>query len=334
MRTPPSLGQSSVKTTTQCAAPVRLDFSMYDRRISLNDAECERIAGVASEGYSLHIRLNDPLLRLLKPLRDCLKPTGAQKSQYSFLREVIAEMHHRQTAFWEWRGDAWVAVYDRCVATSTANTLQHIMAMAAILCNVDLADLRNRDRKILRRYALCVKVFGRDPVDESLDMVVNELKRMGYSGYFHGEVRFTLCELFLFHKNPYAGSLTADCLEKLRARPVPDCLKEATYMISHALVSLGVMSAPLRPYVKKPRKKLLEESHSLSDEWFLWCKRWFETSTLRQTTKHSHFYRLLVVGRWLYAKHPSVTRPDQWTRQLAAEYIATNRPNEGRAVYR
>ena len=56
-------------------------------------------------------------------------------------------------------------------------------------------------------------------------------------------------------------------------------------MISHALVSLGVMSSPLGPYVKKPRKKLLEEHHSLSEEWFSWSKRWFETSTLRPTTR-------------------------------------------------
>lgn len=65
------------------------------------------------------------------------------------------------------------------------------MAMAAILCNVDLADLRNRDRKILRRYALSVKVFGHQPIDESLDLVLNELRRIGYSGYFHKEDRFT-----------------------------------------------------------------------------------------------------------------------------------------------
>jgi integrase len=67
----------------------------------------------------------------------------------------------------------------------------------------------------------------------------------------------------------------------------------------------------------------LDEYHSLSDEWFSWCKRWFETSTLRLSTRRSHFYRLLVAGRWLHAKHPSVRRPDQWSRQLAAEYIAT-----------
>jgi hypothetical protein len=189
-----------MKSTVQIEPPLRLDFSQYDRRISLDHAERERITGVAADGDTLHVRLNDPLLRLLKSLRDCLNLTGAQESQHSFLREIVVEIHQRQAAFWAWKEEAWVAVYNRCVGTSTANTLQHIMAMAAILCNIDLADLRNRDRKILRRYALSVKVFGREPVDESLNLVMNELKRMGYSGYFHHEVHFTLCELFLSHR--------------------------------------------------------------------------------------------------------------------------------------
>ena len=67
------------------------------------------------------------------------------------------------------------------------------------------------------------------------------------------------------------------------------------------LVSLGVMFSPLSSYVKKPPRRLLEEHHSLSEEWFSWCKRWFETSTLRPATRRSHFYRVLEAGRWLQA---------------------------------
>ncbi len=43
---------------------------------------------------------------------------------------------------------------------------------------------------------------------------------------------------------------------------------------------------------------------------------------LRRATKRSVRCRLRVVGRWLKSKHPDVSRPDQWTRQLAAEYVA------------
>ena len=177
-------------------------------------------------------------------------------------------------------------------------------------------------------------MFGREPIDESLELVMNELKRMRYSGYFHQEVRFTLCELFLANRTPYARSLTADCLEELRARPVPNCLKEATYMISHALVSLGVMSCPLSPYVKKPRKKLLEEHHSLSEEWFSWCKRWFETSTLRPTTRRSHFYRLLVAEALAPRETPSGRSPRSMEPSISRRVHSGDQPNEGGSICR
>jgi hypothetical protein len=66
------------------------------------------------------------------------------------------------------------------------------------------------------------------------------------------------------------------------------------------------------------------ETGSISPEWLSWCKRWYETSTLRPSTRRSTNYRLLVVGRWLKTMHPEVSRPDQWTRQLAAEYVAAS----------
>jgi hypothetical protein len=61
---------SRKETPTQCALPARLDLGQYDQRVTLNHAERERIAGVASDVDSLHLRLGDPLARLLSPLKD------------------------------------------------------------------------------------------------------------------------------------------------------------------------------------------------------------------------------------------------------------------------
>ena len=92
-------------------------------------------------------------------------------------------------------------------------------------------------------------------------------------------------------------------------------------MLSHAFVALGILSAPLTPYLsRKPRRCV--DFRSIDPEWLSWCTRWHETSTLRPSTKRSVRCRLRVVGRWLKSKHPEVSRPDQWTRQLAAEYVA------------
>lgn len=167
-------------------APPRFKLDLYDRSPVLTSEGRERIAAVAIEQQTLHFRLNDPLTRLLVPLRDCLFLTGAKRSQYSLLRELVTEMQVRQKAFWAWREEEWSSLFRRRKNTgTTSNTLQHVMAMAAILCEVDLHKLRNEARSIIRRYALTTQIFGREPVDTSIELVHAELKRLGYTGYFH-----------------------------------------------------------------------------------------------------------------------------------------------------
>jgi len=299
----------------------RFDLSGYDRSPALNSRERFRIAAIVA-GESLHLRLDDPLTRLMEPCKACLRLTRAQPSQYSLLRHLVAEMEARQSAFWSWRKPEWTSLYCRCKeAKIAANTLQHVMAMAALFCGIDLPELRNRERRILRRYSLTVKIFGRDPVDQSIGMVHTELKRLGYTGYFHPEVRNALCELFLVNHSADLETLTTESLEAMRAQECANSLKQATFMISHAFVGLGRMPRPLRPYNPLGTRPITENG-SIDPQWLAWCNRWHGTSTLRPSSRNGVRSRLLVVGRWLKATHPEVSSPDQWTRQLAAEYVA------------
>jgi hypothetical protein len=55
----------------------RFDVGPYDRSPVLTGIERARIAAVAA-GESLHLRLDDPLTRLMNPLRACLCLTAAQ----------------------------------------------------------------------------------------------------------------------------------------------------------------------------------------------------------------------------------------------------------------
>ena len=180
---------------------VRFDVSRFDQTPEFTVRERERVAAVAA-GESLHLRLGDPLARLLEPLKACLRLTEAQQSQHSLLRHLVVEMHESGTVFWVWKEKSWISVYGRCKgAQSTANTLQHVLAMAALLCAVDLPGLRNLERRILRRRSLASKIFGREAVDRSISRVQAELKRVGYTGYFHLEVQNALCELFLVNRD-------------------------------------------------------------------------------------------------------------------------------------
>ena len=57
-------------------------------------------------------------------------------------------------------------------------------------------------------------------------------------------------------------------------------------------------------------------------EWLCWSKRWRDTSTLRPNTRRRVFHLLCKTGRWLAHTHPEILTPADWTRELAAEYVA------------
>jgi integrase len=60
----------------------------------------------------------------------------------------------------------------------------------------------------------------------------------------------------------------------------------------------------------------------VAPEWASWCKRWYDTSTLAPQTRRGYYYELLKAGRWLQVQHPEIVRPDQWTREIAAGFVA------------
>jgi hypothetical protein len=56
--------------------------------------------------------------------------------------------------------------------------------------------------------------------------------------------------------------------------------------------------------------------------WAGWCERWREASSLPDLTRDTYYSFLLGVGCWLAGAHPEVHTPEQWTEQVAADYVA------------
>ena len=69
----------------------------------------------------------------------------------------------------------------------------------------------------------------------------------------------------------------------------------------------------------RPRSDMLS---TVPPEWAEWALRWRKFSTHEPGTIRTMFSVILIAGRWAAEKHPDVIAPDQWTRDMAAEYIA------------
>jgi len=175
-------------------------------------------------------------------------------------------------------------------------------------------------------------IFGRI-ADASLERMVALLKEYGYRKT-RGSVGIasSLAYLLLRNRSPYLEHLTLEIFEDaLRhcSRPVPT---KYLFQISKALYGQRILPAPLPPVlgsrIRKSQRQELSllsrregrpEEDSIDPEWFSWCQRWKQQTTLQDKKL---YYHMLKAGRWLKIHHPEITSPAHWDYALAAEYVA------------
>ena len=92
-------------------------------------------------------------------------------------------------------------------------------------------------------------------------------------------------------------------------------------MLTNGLAALGLVQQPVRFRVYKSRRG--EEPGDIHPEWMDWCRRWLQTSTLRERSRQASYNALLRVGVWLARTHiRRWTGPEQWTVDICAEFVA------------
>jgi integrase len=322
--------QTPAGTETTWKWPV--DPPSYDRDPLLRPAEHTELDWLVQRWEAGHPQWfqmppHPDLHRLLRPIHDVLDLTSAPvKVRRDALRILWMEMHRRYTSFWGWTLTDWIDVVGSDGKTYRnhchvpPDCRQQLMAIGYILyC---LSDFTVFGQCNLR--SLAHKVFGEERVRSTLQRVRSELLRWGY-GTNRATVYIArvLYAALLMNRSPYLEDLSREVLETLQQGNLPAYLKREVVLISRVLTALGIIDKPLSPALSTGEPAANHDA--LSDRlsaWSEWSQRWSNTSTLAPGTRKGNYYRLLLVGRWLTKVHPDVTTPDQWTRELAAEYVA------------
>src|SRR5262249_48272920 len=224
-----------------------------------------------------------------------------------------------------WGQDEWLDIFApdsptfmRKHGRSDNHRLQ-LVALAYLLC--DFRDLRAIGRYIHR--ALANKVFGAEPVDAAVDRVCKELFQWGYGESIgRREIPNVLCAALLRNRSPLLEDLSTSVLAEVRVHCAHD-LKLIAVHVSRALSNLGCIAAPLT-LERKPRPDLdyATRIRGVPVDWLRWCERWRDTSTYTLRVRNQNFSRLLMIGRWLAARHADVASPADWMRETAAEWVA------------
>jgi hypothetical protein len=127
-------------------------------------------------------------------------------------------------------------------------------------------------------------------------------------------------EVLVTNRSPHLEDLTFELLQKVQQRRQKKTSTLYLAAVSKVLAHRKIISAPVmrmeRP--RHPNPHLLKGG---PEKWILAAKYWRENARYSARVRQATYYLLLTVGRWLAAKHPTITTPEQWDRNLAVECL-------------
>jgi integrase len=294
-----------------------IELSRYERTVELSAAERATLERLAYRTQGLWPRrAYAELDRLLRPLNDAMDVVGLEGgARRSALRPMVVAMAGTGRAFWGWSDDDWREVL------RPRSRRQRLLAFRYLLGGF----ARPGDLPVwYDRYRFAARVFGRAAVDAAVGRVTEVLLGWGYrERNLAAVLRLPLCEALLRNRSPYLEDLTPAVLDAALGGSAPARYRLGVALAGRALLHLGVIErlpAAASALDRQPATPAAWEG--VPAEWLRWCLRWRETSTLAPSARGRRLYAVLQAGRWLAEAHPDVTSPAQWTRELAAEFVA------------
>jgi hypothetical protein len=263
------------------------------------------------------------LEHLLRPLDDVFAITKASKTQRNgSIIILLREMHRLQTSFWIWSLPEWIGVLQPSAPLFAeqhggADTYRsHLLAVSYLLGELnDLSAIG-----YFTQSWLATRVFGKAVLDPPVKQVRDELLRLGFGAKMAGlHLPNLLHEVFLMNRSPRLEDLSFEVLTEIRPKLTSAYLKSYVVSFTQALVSLGYLEKPITASRSGGN---LDTLSGVPGEWLKYCERWRKTSTLAKSSRKAYYWCLIKAGSWLAQYHPEVVSPEQWTRELAAEYVA------------
>jgi len=234
---------------------------------------------------------------------------------------LLRECLDSGTTFWAWNDEQWLDVLGRHSRAFRSRN-QARVSQSVRLEIAAIGYLHRWFREVLalghfQREGLAKRVFGVDAVEAVAERVLEPLRQWGYRiGTAH---RSCLCEALLRNESPHIEHLSAEILDRFRRDAAPS-KRSFYFQLAKSLAFLGILDEPL-PVAPPPQAVVRADiSEGVAPEWAAWVERWRRTSTLGgRDHLRLHLYK---AGRWLGEHDAEIVSPAQWTRELAAEYVA------------
>lgn len=296
-----------------------LPFETYDCSLDLSASEEEAVRDLndlikrrkTHYQKQLYLVLN----RLVQPIYDALALAQVKGDRrHSACNTLFQQMLMRQKTFWGWTLEEWENTLGKQILDRHRYPISTI---AYLLCQI-------RDFNILTLPipTFSKRIFGEALLNAAVDELTAILQAWGYRGKTKA-LYSGICRVLLANGSPYLEDLTPEALIHIQAKNISAHDGWVVGTISRALVGLGYFQSPLPSRFAHDQLMISARAQQdIAPEWAEICQKWDETSTFESTTRRNLSRKLLRIGRWLGETHPEIVHPGQWTRQLAAEFVA------------
>ena len=284
------------------------------------------INGEAPVNSAPRRRAEATLARLTQPLHDVyrLRRTDASTRPRA-TRVMLAQMHHRGKAFWQWSANEWCDVVGMTAESfEAANELPrwrtglrpHLLDVAYLLCGFEQFGPIWTATAF---YPMARVVFGADVLDDQSARLDAMLANDGYaSGHVSVKQRHqALAFVLLLNHSPWLDDLSWAALEHAASLASARAASIILGKIARALVRLGILAPDARAATRDPFP--LGPSDGVPSEWYAWYQAWRATGSRGLAPRVARHYGgyILYAGRWLAMRQPGVVSPEQWTEELA-----------------
>ena len=297
--------------------PINLDD--YDRNPELNVEEAETLRSslpsLANGVPPLVVIEKYGLPRLMKPLEDVCTHIELQRKYWPNLKALmVRDMAARGKSFWSWTEQEWIESIKK-----GGHEKPSVAAVAYVLCGFD--SLHELGRYNFLFYGLAIRVFGRARLRQLFGELQEMLTEWGYRDRTAKiYIPRAMCEVLITNRSPRLEDLTFDVLQKVMQRRGRKNNTLYLSAVSKVLAHRKIISAPVMR-VERPRHPNPHLLEGVPEKWVQAAKYWRENARYSARVRQATYYFLLTVGRWLAAKHPTITTPEQWDRNLAVECL-------------
>lgn len=327
-----SVGRPALKPAS---APWKwpLRVAAYDRTTTLSRRERRgltvKLEPAIARTYGVRAALNEVhgIERLCRPLEEALDAIDSS-GRYDNRAELMILRWCARTAtpFWSWDAPVWrrvlgttqQAFYAAHISTPSPGAERHLLIAIAYLlrCFTDVPSLGE-----VHRVRIAEKIFGQHRVTAALKRVTDVATGWGYR--HSTALECAVAELFLINQRPELEALSMELIESTKRRR-PDCAyRSGLYcQLCRVLEHLKILSASARPNPAANPALRQVRIAGVSAEWTAMVERWEATTALTAPSRIHTRDEILKAGRWLQETHTKIKTADEWTRELAAEYVA------------